>query len=153
MNLSDNNEIKLNSFIDKISKYKKMNIENYKYDRQMYLLAIIPLIIVSTFTGSANIIINYIPNEYQTTYILIIGLINIFASLVTAILEHIRSSKVIIEQRYFLAELDRLQTKSEFFLGKLDSELQISIEEIDKKFSDIKEFAPEIPEFIKKKYN
>ena len=147
------NEMKLQSFIDKITKFKKMHIENFQYDRRMYLFTIIPLIITSTLAGSANIIINYIPDQYQNIYILIIGLINIFSSLITVILEHIRSSKVIIEQRYFLIELDKLQTKSEFSLGQINTDLQILLEDIEKKLMEIKEFSPEIPKFIQKKYN
>jgi hypothetical protein len=153
LNLSNDNDKKLQVFIDKITKFKKMHIENYQYDRRMYLLTIIPLIITSTFTGSANIIINYIPNENQNIYILIIGLINIFVSLITVILEHIRSSKIIIEQRYFLIELDKLQAKSEFSLGQINTDLKITLEDIEKKLQEIKEFSPEIPKFIQKKYD
>jgi hypothetical protein len=151
-------KMKLDLFIDKITKYKKMHMENYQYDRSMYVCTIIPLIIMSTFTGSANIIISYIPDQYQNSYIFVLGLINIFTSLITVILEHIRSSKVVIEQKFFLIELDKLQAKSEFLLGKIvfgkveDMDLKIMLD-IEKKLHEIKEFAPEIPKFIQKKYN
>ena len=63
---------------------------DYRYEKMLSTYSIIPLIIISTFTGTATIFQPYVHSKNQSLYLIIIGCSNIIAGLLTLLKEYIR---------------------------------------------------------------
>lgn len=142
---------------NKIIQYKKMYTDKYNYDRKLFFITFFPIVVMSAFTGTANLISNYIPEKYQNNFILVIGCINIFSAFITAIVDRLNSSKISGEQKYLLHEFDQLNSKADFLIGRTYISNYVIensvVESIENKLQEILSFAPEIPNSIQIKYN
>ena len=79
---------------DKAACYKWMHNKSYiKYSskRNMYT---IPVIIMSTLTGTANFALERIPVEYQDTASVVIGSINILAGIITTVAQFLKLNEL-----------------------------------------------------------
>tara|TARA_B100000287_G_scaffold71469_1_gene62999 strand:+ start:20729 stop:21574 length:846 start_codon:yes stop_codon:yes gene_type:complete len=79
---------------DKAACYKWMHNKSYiKYSskRNMYT---IPVIIMSTLTGTANFALERIPAEYQDTTSVVIGSINILAGIITTVAQFLKLNEL-----------------------------------------------------------
>ena len=79
---------------DKAACYKWMHNKSYiKYSskRNMYT---IPVIIMSTLTGTANFALERIPAEYQDTASIVIGSINILAGIITTVAQFLKLNEL-----------------------------------------------------------
>ncbi len=79
---------------DKAACYKWMHNKSYiKYSskRNMYT---IPVIIMSTLTGTANFALERIPAEYQDTASVLIGSINILAGIITTVAQFLKLNEL-----------------------------------------------------------
>ena len=79
---------------DKAACYKWMHNKSYiKYSskRNMYT---IPVIIMSTLTGTANFSLERIPAEYQDTASVLIGSINILAGIITTVAQFLKLNEL-----------------------------------------------------------
>ena len=79
---------------DKAACYKWMHNKSYiKYSskRNMYT---IPVIIMSTLTGTANFALERIPAEYQDTASVVIGSINILAGIITTVAQFLKLNEL-----------------------------------------------------------
>ena len=79
---------------DKAACYKWMHNKSYiKYSskRNMYT---IPVIIMSTLTGTANFALERIPAEYQDTASAVIGSINILAGIITTVAQFLKLNEL-----------------------------------------------------------
>tara|TARA_B100000212_G_scaffold338460_2_gene315046 strand:- start:31629 stop:32474 length:846 start_codon:yes stop_codon:yes gene_type:complete len=79
---------------DKAACYKWMHNKSYiKYSskRNMYT---IPVIIMSTLTGTANFALERIPAEYQDTASVVIGSVNILAGIITTVAQFLKLNEL-----------------------------------------------------------
>ena len=88
----NNNEIEkyLINLADKANCYYQLYIIDYRYNRKITTYTIIPLIIISTFTGTATIFQPYVNPDNKTIYLIIIGCFNIIAGILTLLKEYFR---------------------------------------------------------------
>lgn len=70
--------------------YSFLHTYEYKYNSRLSTYTIIPLIIISTFAGTATIFQPYVDPDNQSLYLIIIGCSNIIAGLLTLFREYIR---------------------------------------------------------------
>jgi hypothetical protein len=112
-------EVILIDWADKANCYKWLHFKSqnkYMYKRNLFT---IPVIIMSTLTGTANFALERIPNEYQSMFTIIIGSINILAGIITTISQFLKLNE--------LAEGHRISALSwDKFYRNIKSELSKS---------------------------
>ena len=83
-------EIYLKKIADKANMYYRLYTADYNYNNNLVTYSIIPIIIISTFTGTATIFQPYVNPDNQSIYLIIIGCCNIIAGLLTLLKEYFR---------------------------------------------------------------
>lgn len=79
---------------DKAACYKWLHERSYlKYYRKRNLYTI-PVILLSTLTGTANFALERIPQDYQSTVTLVIGSLNIVAGIITTISQFLKLNEL-----------------------------------------------------------
>lgn len=79
---------------DKAACYKWLHEKSYlKYYRKRNLYTI-PVILLSTLTGTANFALERIPKDYQSTVTLVIGSLNIIAGVITTISQFLKLNEL-----------------------------------------------------------
>lgn len=79
---------------DKAACYKWMHNKSYlKYSSKRNLFTI-PVIIMSTLTGTANFALERVPYEYQDTCSILIGSVNILAGIITTIAQFLKLNEL-----------------------------------------------------------
>tara|TARA_X000001036_G_scaffold150423_1_gene142848 strand:- start:20005 stop:20850 length:846 start_codon:yes stop_codon:yes gene_type:complete len=79
---------------DKAACYKWMHNKSYiKYSSKRNMFTI-PVIIMSTLTGTANFALERIPAEYQDTASVVIGSINILAGIITTVAQFLKLNEL-----------------------------------------------------------
>ncbi len=94
LNISNENEndkeIYLKNLGNEALEYYFLYMTDYKYNTRLVTYTIIPIIIISTFTGTATIFQPYINPDNHSIYLIIIGCCNIIAGLLTLLKEYSR---------------------------------------------------------------
>lgn len=126
---------------------------NYSFKNRWFT---IPVIILSTLTGTANFAQERIPREYQPFFQLIIGSLNIFAGILTTVQQFLKVSELNEAHRVSSISWDKFYRNIKLELAKSSSErmpayqmLKISKEEFDR----LMETSPSISDKIVKKFN
>ena len=116
----------------------------------------IPVIILSTLTGTANFAQERVPEDYQPSFQLFIGSLNIFAGILTTIQQFLKISELNEAHRVSSISWDKFYRNIKLELAKSRKErmpayqmLKISKEEFDR----LMETSPSINEKIIKKFN
>jgi len=79
---------------DKASCYKWLHNKSYlKYSKKRNCYTI-PVIIMSTLTGTANFALERVPQEYQSTCSIIIGSVNILAGIITTVSQFLKLNEL-----------------------------------------------------------
>ena len=115
----------------------------------------IPVIIISTLTGTANFAIDRIPEEYSGYYTILVGAFNIIAGIITTIAQFLKISELNEAHRVSAITWDKFYRNIKIELSKRRAEripafqmLKISKEEYDR----LMETSPPINEEIIKKF-
>tara|TARA_Y100000389_G_scaffold61159_1_gene57235 strand:+ start:958 stop:1827 length:870 start_codon:yes stop_codon:yes gene_type:complete len=116
----------------------------------------IPVIIMSTLTGTANFAIDRIPEEYKGWYTVGVGSINIFAGILTTIQQFLKISELNEAHRTSSISWDKFYRNIKLELAKSREErmpafqmLKMSKEEFDR----LMETSPPITESIIRRFN
>lgn len=116
----------------------------------------IPVIIMSTLTGTANFAIDRIPEEYKGWYTVGVGSINIFAGILTTIQQFLKISELNEAHRTSSISWDKFYRNIKLELAKSRDErmpafqmLKMSKEEFDR----LMETSPPISESIIRRFN
>ena len=95
----DHHETIFVEWADKAACYKWMHNKSYlKYHRKRNMYTI-PVIIMSTLTGTANFALEKIPLEYQNFYSIFIGSVNILAGIITTVAQFLKLNELTEEHR------------------------------------------------------
>lgn len=90
----DHHETIFVDWADKASCYKWMHNKSYlKYSTKRNAFTI-PVIIMSTLTGTANFALERIPPDYQDTCSIIIGSVNILAGIITTVAQFLKLNEL-----------------------------------------------------------
>ena len=126
---------------------------NYSFKNRWFT---IPVIILSTLTGTANFAQERVPEDYQPAFQLFIGSLNIFAGILTTIQQFLKVSELNEAHRVSSISWDKFYRNIKLELAKSSNErmpayqmLKISKEEFDR----LMETSPSINEKIVKKFN
>jgi hypothetical protein len=111
----------------------------------------IPVIIISTLTGTANFAQERVPLEYQSFFVMIVGGFNIIAGIITTIQQFLKITQLNESHRVSSISWDKFYRNIKIEIAKHPSEridptqmLKISKEEFDR----LIETSPNIPEKI-----
>lgn len=126
---------------------------NYAFKNRWFT---IPVIIMSTLTGTANFAQERIPTEYVAYYTIIVGSINILAGIITTIQQFLKITELNEAHRVSSISWDKFYRNIKLELAKSKNErtpvyqmIKISKEEFDR----LMETSPSIDSKIIKKFN
>ncbi len=143
---------------DKAACYKWMHNKSYnKYSskRNMYT---IPVIIMSTLTGTANFALERIPVEYQDTASVVIGSINILAGIITTVAQFLKLNELTESHRTASIAWDKFHRSIRIELIKSPEErpdinyfIKSSRDEYDRLMETCPQIDKDIVELFRKK--
>ena len=126
---------------------------NYSFKNRWYT---VPVIIMSTLTGTANFAQERVPEEYQPYFSIGVGSINILAGIITTIQQFLKISELNEAHRVSSISWDKFYRNIKLEIGKARNEripafqmLKTSKEEFDR----LMETSPSIDKNISKKFN
>jgi hypothetical protein len=115
----------------------------------------IPVIIISTVTGTANFAQERVPFEYQTYFVMLVGALNIMAGIITTIQQFLKITQLNEAHRVATIAWDKFYRNIKIELAKHPDErinvgqmLKMSKEEYDR----LIETSPSIPQNIVNKF-
>jgi len=115
----------------------------------------IPVIIISTLTGTANFAQERVPPQYQSYFVMLVGAFNITAGIITTIQQFLKITQLNEAHRVSSIAWDKFYRNIKIELAKHPSErmdvkqmVKISKEEFDR----LMETSPNIPEKIIKQF-
>jgi len=91
---TDEDEAILKEWADKAQCYEWMHTISHKEYSKRYLYLTIPVIIISTITGTANFAQDRVPSDYQSAYTMIVGAFNILAGIVSTIAQFMQVAEL-----------------------------------------------------------
>ena len=111
----------------------------------------IPVIVISTLTGTANFAQERVPIEYQSYYVMIVGGFNILAGIITTIRQFLKITQLNEAHRVSSIAWDKFYRNIKIELAKHPSE-RIDVKQMVKmckeEFDRLMETSPNIPEKI-----
>ena len=111
----------------------------------------IPVIVISTLTGTANFAQERVPIEYQSYYVMIVGGFNILAGIITTIQQFLKITQLNEAHRVSSIAWDKFYRNIKIELAKHPSE-RIDVKQMVKmckeEFDRLMETSPNIPEKI-----
>ena len=149
-------EILLKEWADKAQCYKWMHLKSHEKYKRKNALFTIPVIIISTITGTANFAQDRFGEEYKSMVVMIIGSFNILAGIITTIYQFLKISEFNEAHRVASLSWDKFfrNIKTELTKNPLDrfapyEMIKISKEEYDR----LIEISPLIPSDVVLKFN
>ena len=111
----------------------------------------IPVIVISTLTGTANFAQERVPLEYQSYYVMVVGGFNILAGIITTIQQFLKITQLNEAHRVSSIAWDKFYRNIKIELAKHPSE-RIDVRQMVKmskeEFDRLMETSPNIPEKI-----
>lgn len=132
---SVNHEEIFTEWADKAFCYSWMhNKSSIKYNKLTNLFTI-PVIVMSTLTGTANFAIERIPEDYQASIQIAIGTVNIVAGIITTVQQFLK-----------INELSENHKTSSLLWGKLNREITIELSKIQSERVEVTYFLKKCKE-------
>lgn len=151
-------EILFIDWADKAACYKWLHNKSYlKYSSKRNGFTI-PVIIMSTLTGTANFALERIPVEYQDTCSIIIGSINILAGIITTVAQFLKLNEFTESHRVSSVAWDKFHRNIRIELIKAPEErpdlnyfIKITRDEFDRLMETCPQIDKDIIDLFKKK--
>jgi len=160
MEWSKQHEVILIEWADKALCYRWLHAEcrnNYSRKNTWFT---IPVIIMSTLTGTANFAQERIPENYQPLYSVIVGSINIFAGIITTIQQFLKVTELNEAHRVSTISWDKFYRNIKLEISKSRIErippfqfLKLSKEEFDRLMETSPSIDKSVIERFKKKFS
>lgn len=160
MEWSKQHEVILIEWADKALCYRWLHAEcrnNYSRKNTWFT---IPVIIMSTLTGTANFAQERIPLDYQPLYSVIVGSINIFAGIITTIQQFLKVTELNEAHRVSTISWDKFYRNIKLEISKSRIErippfqfLKLSKEEFDRLMETSPSIDKSVIERFKKKFS
>ena len=149
-------EVILKEWADKALCYKWLHSQSHRKYSIKNAWFTIPVIILSTLTGTANFAQDKISDSFKSTYSMIIGSINIFAGIISTIAQYLKIAELNESHRIASISWDKFYRNSKIELAKNPCDrmpalqmLKLSKEEFDR----LMEASPPIPADIVSHFN
>ena len=117
-------EVVLADWADKSVCYKWLHLKSNEKYHSLHIWYTIPVIIMSTLTGTANFAQNKIPASFRNYAIMIIGGINIMAGIITTIQQFLKINELNESHRVASISWDKFYRKLKVELSKSPEERQ-----------------------------
>lgn len=115
----------------------------------------IPVIVISTVTGTANFAQERVPLEYQTYFVMMIGAFNILAGIITTIQQFLKITQLNEAHRVATIAWDKFYRNIKIQLAKHpDERIEVSqmLKMAKEEFDRLIETSPNIPENVVSKF-
>ena len=115
----------------------------------------IPVIVISTVTGTANFAQERVPLEYQTYFVMMIGAFNILAGIITTIQQFLKITQLNEAHRVATIAWDKFYRNIKIQLAKHpDERIEVSqmLKMAKEEFDRLIETSPSIPENVVTKF-
>jgi hypothetical protein len=152
---SPEHEVILVEWADKAMCYRWLHSKANAMYAYLNALYTIPVIIISTLTGTANFAQQRVPEEYQALFMMTVGGFNLFAGIVTTIQQFLKITQLNEAHRVSSIAWDKFYRNIKIEIAKHPRErldvkqmIKMSKEEFDR----LMETSPSIPENIIKKF-
>lgn len=109
---------------DKALCYKWLHMKSHTYYRFYHYMFTIPVIVMSTLTGTANFAQEKLPDKYKFYAPVIIGCINILAGIITTVQQFLHISELNEAHRVSMISWDKFYRKIKIELSKSGCERQ-----------------------------
>lgn len=135
--------------------YKWMHNQAYEKYRRIFLFMTIPLIIISTVTGTANFAQEQIAQDYRSTFLMVVGSLNIIVGIISTIMQFIKVNE--LKEGFYMSikNWDKYHRNIQLELMKNpDNRTSKStmLEFAKKEFDRLIDLSPEIPSDVIKKF-
>jgi hypothetical protein len=136
---------------DKAMCYRWLHSRSHEWFSYMNALYTIPVIVLSTITGTANFAQTRVPEEYQNYYAMIVGALNITAGIITTVQQFLKITQLNEAHRVSSIAWDKFYRNIKIELAKHPDErtpifqmIKLSKEEFDR----LMETSPDIPDYV-----
>ena len=153
---SDQHENILIEWADKAMCYRWLHSSahlNYSFKNRWFT---IPVIIMSTLTGTANFALERIPDDYKPLYSIFVGSFNIFAGILTTIQQFLKITELSEAHRVSSIGWDKFYRNIKLELAKSRSERMSAFEMLTitkEEFDRLMETSPSISNRIINRFN
>lgn len=141
----------LKEWADKAMCYEWMHSKSHKIYKNKNGWYTIPVIAISTITGTANFAQSRIPEKYVNTYVITVGAFNILAGIITTVYQYLKISE--LNESHRVAQLSwgkfYRNVKTELAKHPLDRMGPVQLLKISKEeFDRLLEISPPIPDKV-----
>lgn len=146
----------LEEWADKAQCFEWMHQKNHNIYKKKNGQYTIPVIIISTITGTANFAQERIPPDYVSMYVMIIGSLNIFAGILTTIYQYLKISELNESNRVAYLSWGKFyrDVKTELLKHPLDRMRPKELLKLSKnEYDRLVEISPPIPQKIIDEFN
>ena len=146
----------LEEWADKAQCFEWMHQKNHNIYKKKNGNYTIPVIIISTLTGTANFAQNRVPEEYVSMFVMIIGTLNIIAGIVTTVSQYLKISELNESNRVAYLSWGKFyrDVKTELLKHPLDRMRPKELLKLSKnEYDRLVEISPPIPQKIIDEFN
>ena len=140
---------------DKAMCYKWMHSKANNMYSNLNAWYTIPVIVISTLTGTANFAQERVPKDYQNYFVMIVGAFNIVAGIITTIQQFLKITQLNEAHRVSSISWDKFYRNIKIELSKHPSErIKVfhMIKSCKEEYDRLMETSPSIPENIVKEF-
>jgi hypothetical protein len=147
-NWLEEDELILKQWADISICYKWMHNQAYVKYQKIFLFMTIPVIIISTITGTANFAQEQLPVEYRSIFLMAIGSLNILVGIISTIMQFIKVNELKEGHNMSVKNWDKYHRNIQLELMKNPenrSAKKATLEFAKKEFDRLIDTSPEIP--------
>jgi hypothetical protein len=140
---------------DKAMCYRWLHSKNTDKYKKLNALFTVPVIIMSTLTGTANFAYERVPRDMQSYYSMIVGGVNILAGIVTTVQNFLKISELNESHRVASIAWDKIHRKIKLEIAKSPEErgdVDIFLKNCSEEFDRLTETSPDIDESVLKMF-
>jgi hypothetical protein len=149
-------ELILKDWADKAICYKWLHTQSHKKFSKRYARYTIPVIIISTITGTANFAQDRVPEQYRSMAVMLIGALNILAGIVTTISQYLKLSALTESHRVAYISCDKFYRTLKIELIKRPEFRRSALEVMSyakEEYDRLMDTSPDIPNDIISSFN
>jgi len=146
----------LREWADKAQCYEIMNTKSHEIFKFRNTLFVIPVIIISTITGTANFAQDRVPAQHLNTFVMVVGAFNILAGIITTISQYLKIAELNESYRVGALQWGKFyrNIKTELIKHPLDRmEPSAMLSMCKEEFDRLMEIYPTIPPKVIKDFN
>jgi hypothetical protein len=135
--------------------YKWMHSQAYEKYRRIFLSMTIPVIIISTITGTANFAQEQLPESFRSSFLMIVGSLNIIVGIISTIMQFIKVNELKEGFNMSIKNWDKYHRNIQLELMKNRDNRTAKntmLEFAKKEFDRLIDLSPEIPSDVIKRF-